>query len=99
MEGIRPDEEPVLKTGGGASRLGVRVPRLPLKNTRPLKIDRKREPATQSCGLVVKAAPLQGDDRGFESLQDYFDHAQIRQSAERLGSNPGACRFDPCSGY
>jgi hypothetical protein len=30
VEGIRPDEEPVLKTGGGASRLGVRVPRLPL---------------------------------------------------------------------
>ena len=29
-EGIRPDEEPVLKTGGGVSRLGVRVPRLPL---------------------------------------------------------------------
>ena len=30
VEGIRPDEEPVSKTGGGASRLGVRVPRLPL---------------------------------------------------------------------
>ena len=28
-EGIRPDEEPVLKTGGGMVRLGVRVPRLP----------------------------------------------------------------------
>ena len=35
MEGIRPDEEPVLKTGGGVSRLGVRVPRLPLRNMRP----------------------------------------------------------------
>ena len=26
---------------------------------------------TQSCGLVAKAAPLQGDDRWFESTQDY----------------------------
>jgi len=29
-EVIRPDEEPVLRTGGGDDRLGVRVPRLPL---------------------------------------------------------------------
>jgi hypothetical protein len=25
----------------------------------------------RSCGLVAKAAPLQGDDRWFESTQDY----------------------------
>ena len=29
-EVIRPDEDPVLKTGGGTARLWVRVPRLPL---------------------------------------------------------------------
>ena len=28
--------------------------------------------STQSCGLAAKAALLQGADRGFESLQDYF---------------------------
>ena len=35
VEGIRPDEEPVSKTGGGMVRLGVRVPRLPLNRVRP----------------------------------------------------------------
>ena len=28
-----------------------------------------------------------------------LDHAQIRQPAERLGSDPRVCRFDSCSGY
>ena len=32
----------------------------------------------QSCGQAAKAAPLQGDDRGFESLQDYFRDATPR---------------------
>ena len=27
------------------------------------------------------------------------DYAQIRQPAERLGSDPRVCRFDSCSGY
>ena len=33
-EAIRPDEEPVLKTGGGLGRLWVRVPRLPPRGPR-----------------------------------------------------------------
>ena len=54
---------------------------------------------TRSCGLAAKAALLQGADRWFESTQDYFGDAQIRQPAERLGLNPSDCRFDSCSGY
>lgn len=53
----------------------------------------------QSCGPAARAALLQRDDRGFESLQDYFTLTQIRQSEERLGLNPSVCGFDPCSGY
>ena len=36
--------------------------------------------------------------RWFDSIRDYFDGAQIRQLAERLGLNPSVCRFDslPC---
>ena len=44
--------------------------------------------------------------RWFDSIRDYFDGAQIRQLAERLGSgtyaprgSPSVCRFDACSGY
>ena len=53
--------------------------------------------ATQSCGPVARAAPLQGDDRGFESLQDYFRNTMPRyanwqsdpiQSRMIAGSNP-----------
>ena len=36
--------------------------------------------------------------RWFDSIRDYL-HAQVRQSAERLGLNPSVCRFDSCSGY
>ena len=108
-----------MKTDGGASRLGVRVPRLPLMQIRvpgvmaawlvptqlvrvqvlggvllsepslalwahrPIGGRRCRMPeisvqlrvgplqSIQSCSLVAKAAPLQGDDRWFESTQDY----------------------------
>ena len=61
----------------------------------------------QSCGLVAKAALLQGADRGFDSLQDYFSDAMPRYAngrAARLGHrrqrwSPSVCRFESCSGY
>ena len=37
----------------------------------------------QSCGPVAKAALLQGADRGFESLQDYFSDAMPRYANGR----------------
>ena len=37
----------------------------------------------QSCGLVAKAALLQGADRGFDSLQDYFSDAMPRYANGR----------------
>ena len=49
----------------------------------------------QSCGLVAKAALLQGADRGFDSLQDYFSDAMPRYAngrAARLGHRPGTVR-------
>ena len=49
--------------------------------------------SVQSCGLAAKAALLQGADRWFESTQDYFGDAQIRQPAERLGSGTDAQRW------
>ena len=36
------------------------------------------------------------DPKGWSGTTDY---AQIRQPAERLGSDPRVCRFDSCSGY
>jgi hypothetical protein len=68
-EVIRPDEDAVLKTVGRTRDLWVRVPRLPL---------------LQSCGLAAKAAPLQGDDRWFESTQDYFRPGTPTGRAARL---------------
>jgi hypothetical protein len=55
--------------------------------------------ALRSCGLAAKAAPLQGDDRWFESTQDHSDNAQVRQLAERLGLNPSVCGFDSRLGH
>ena len=52
----------------------------------------------RSCGPAAKAAPLQGDDRWFESTQDY-SMPRYANLAERLGSDPRVCRFDSCSGY
>ena len=40
---------------------------------------------TQSCGLAAKAALLQGADRGFESLQDYFSDAMPRYANWQSG--------------
>ncbi len=40
---------------------------------------------TQSCGLAAKAALLQGADRGFESLQDYFSDAMLRYANWQSG--------------
>ena len=37
-----------------------------------------------SCGLAAKAAPLQGDDRWFESTQDYFGPDTPSGRAARL---------------
>jgi hypothetical protein len=39
----------------------------------------------QSCGLAAKAALLQGADRGFESLQDYFSDAMPRYANRQSG--------------
>ena len=68
-EVIRLDEEPVLKTGGGdeplvSSSLGTAVLRGRLPHL-------SGQSVTRSRGLVAKAAPLQGDDRWFESTRDY----------------------------
>ena len=58
-----------------------------------------------SCGLAAKAALLQGADRGFESLQDYFSDAMPRYAnwqsgpARALNWSPDVCRFESCSGY
>ena len=138
-EVIRPDEEPVLKTGDGTDRLWVRVPRLPLLDdtTRvpgvigstagsnpvgqgsspwgralpavcyrePPAVKRAHGPTGRhqlrkleirvrlpvgplqqrwSCGLAAKAAPLQGDERWFESTQDYFGPDTPSGRAARL---------------
>ena len=66
------------------------------------------------CGVVADGrdawlrAPTEGwsqeavgsipgtDPKGWSGTTDY---AQIRQPAERLGSDPRVCRFDSCSGY
>lgn len=38
--------------------------------------------------------------RWFKSIRDHLRiSAQVRQLAERLGLNPGVCRFDSCSGH
>ena len=52
----------------------VRLPVTPLKSAR-------------SCSPAAKAAPLQGDDRRFESAQDYYWLG--RQPADHLGLEPG----------
>jgi hypothetical protein len=45
---------------------------------------------TRSCGLAAKAAPLQGDDRWFESTQDYLGPDTPTGRAARL--KPGRLR-------
>ncbi len=52
-----------------------------------------------SRGLAAKAAPLQGDDRWFESNRDYLRIAQVRQLEERRGLNPRVCEFNSRSGH
>ena len=39
------------------------------------------------------------ETNGGSSPSRTTDYAQIRQPAERLGSDPRVCRFDSCSGY
>ena len=66
-EVIRPDEEPVLKTGGGASRLWVRVPRLPLNVARLSESIGIEEGSAQRAKLrdfVVRAGGWPGHDGG-----------------------------------
>ena len=62
-----------MKTGG-ARRLWVRVPRLPL-DSGELNVDFPifilNFQIIKSCGPAAKAAALQADDRRFESVQDY----------------------------
>ncbi len=68
---------------------------------------------TQSCGLAAKAALLQGADRGFESLQDYFSDAMPRYANWQSGParaptghraqhgrrwSPDVCRFEAVLG-
>ncbi len=53
---------------------------------------------TQSCGLAAKAALLQGADRGFESLQDYFSDAMPRYAQHGRRWSPDVCRFEAVLG-
>ncbi len=94
-------------------RLWVRAPRLPLKTTlgswsnRKTLVPQSGDPGatpgdstlkTRSCSPAAKAAPLQGDNRRFESAQDYFGPGTPNK-AERLGLNPSVCGFDSRSGH
>ena len=49
--------------------------------------------ATRSCGLAAKAAPLQGDDRWFESTQDHSTRHRS-PTAEAVVSNTTQCEFE-----
>ena len=79
-EAIRPDEEPVLKTGGGPE---------PLVSS---SLTASALMQTQSRGLAAKAALSHGEDRRCESVRDYSAKrtAQVKQLAEGLGSDADA---------
>ena len=76
-------KEPVLKTGGGIQ---------------PLVSSSLTASAfwRWSCGLAAKAAPLQGDDRWFESTQDHSDTRTRHRSptAEAVVSKATECEFE-----
>ena len=88
-EVIRPDEEPVSKTGGdfavacGFKSHGFRSLRL----LRSPVVQRRRLLAyTQATRVRFPSGP-------------FISCAQVRQLAERLGLNPSDCEFDSRSGH
>jgi hypothetical protein len=54
-----------------------------------------RSKFNRSCGLAAKAAPLQGDDRWFESTQDHLVPSVPMGEQSELSDG---CRFDSCLG-
>jgi hypothetical protein len=82
-EVIRPDEEPVLKTGAGNT-----VASSSLAASAPIK---------QSRGLAATTPGPHPGNGG--SSPSGTTSALIRQLAERLGLNPSVCRFDSCLGH
>jgi hypothetical protein len=85
-EAIRPDEGPVLKTGGGPRRLWVRVPRLPLRSART-----SRGPGTPTAerpGLNPGAC-------GFDSHPGYgWSPIECRRPGRQTGK--AACLRSRC---
>ena len=83
-EAIRMVEEPAWKAGGGIMPL---VGSTPTASATPI--------APWSNGHDAWSTPRK---RWFDSIRGYLV-AQVRQLAERLGLNPGGCRFDSGPGH
>ena len=84
MEAIRTAEEPAWKAGGGIVPLVGSTPTASAIRTAPW-----------SNGHDAWPTPRK---RWFNSIRGYLI-AQVRQSEERPGLNPGGCRFDSGLGH